>query len=64
MKINKNDIKKLDDLRKNTLKGIAFDKGLHLLREKLWEIAIKNNTTGNVIFGEYMEYLSTKEKHR
>lgn len=64
MKINKNDIRELEDLRKNTLKGIAFDKGLPLLREKLWEIAIKNNTTGDVILGEYMEYLSIKEKHR
>ena len=60
MKINKYDIKELDDLRKNTLKGIGFDKGLPLLREKLWKIAIKNNTTGDVVFSEYMDYLSSK----
>lgn len=64
MKINRNEIKELDDFKKNALRGISFDKGLPILRKKLWEIAIKNNTTGDVVFGEYMDYISSKGKQK
>ncbi len=64
MIVNKNDIMELDNFKKDTLRGIPFDKGLPLLRKKLWEIAIRNKTTGDVVFSEYMDYLSSKEEHK
>lgn len=49
------DIKKLCNYVKNNLKGMQFDKGLALLRVKLWEIADKYNISSTDVFSLMMD---------
>ena len=56
------------DLEKEFLKideefeGIPFDKALPRLQERLWAIAIEQNTTGDKIFIKYMDWKSSNKE--
>lgn len=46
------EFKKLEE----EMKGMPFDKALPILRQRLWEIAKRFETTGDQIFIKYMNW--------
>ena len=61
-----NDLKKVYELVKTKYRNVPFDKALPPLREKMWKLADKYNTTGAEIWKLFFEMYSdfTKEENK